>query len=508
MINLMYVVLMAMLALNVSTEVLNGFSIVEESLSRTTANSSRENQSIYDDFAAQLKANPAKVKAWFDKAQEVKQMSDSLYYLADELKKAIVVEADGKDGDVKNIRNKDDLEAASQVMLAPRRGRGQELYEEINDFRRRILAMVSDSTQKEIIDSNLSTDVPEGANALGKNWQEYMFEDMPVAAAVTLLSKLQSDVRYAEGEVLHSLVANIDVKDIRVNQLNAFVIPNAQTVVRGDKFSAHIVMAAVDTTQAPDIYIGERKVELHDGLYETVCGKTGEFTLAGYMEMVNGSGEKVRRDFNQKYTVVDPSATVSADLMNVLYAGYNNPISVSVPGVPVTKVQATMTGGTLQPVGPGRYIARPSTVGQDVTIAVTSTNTGRAQEMGRYTFHVRKLPDPTPYIDMKDAAGAATRYKGGSLSKANLMAAEGIGAAIDDGILDIGFKVHSFETVFFDNMGNAVPMVSDGASFSSRQRETFRKLSRNKRFYITRVVAEGPDGLKRDLTATMEVIVK
>ena len=90
MINLMYVVLMAMLALNVSTEVLNGFSIVEESIGRTAANASKENQVIYDDFEAQLKANPAKVKEWFDKAQAVRRMSDSLFNLADELKIAIV----------------------------------------------------------------------------------------------------------------------------------------------------------------------------------------------------------------------------------------------------------------------------------------------------------------------------------------------------------------------------------------------------------------------------------
>lgn len=508
MINLMYVVLMAMLALNVSTEVLNGFSIVEESLSRTTSNSAKENQVIYDDFESQMRANPAKVKAWFDKAQEVKRMSDSLYNFANELKIAIVREADGRDGDVGNIRNKEDLESANQVMLAPGRGKGGALYSAINSFRERILTMITDSTQRAIIGSNLSTAIPVNAHAMGKNWQEYMFEDMPVAAAVTLLSKLQSDVRYAEGEVLHTLVSNIDLKDIRVNSLNAFVIPNSQTIVRGDKFSAHIVMAAVDTTQAPDIYIGGRKMSLRDGLYETVCSRTGDFTLAGYMEMLNGNGERVRRDFSQKYTVVDPSATVSADLMNMLYAGYSNPVSVSVPGVPLTKVQATMTGGTLQPVGPGRYIARPSAVGKDVTITVTSTNTGRAQQMGQFTFRVRKLPDPTPYIAMRDEQGNPARYKGGALTKASLMAAGGIGAAIDDGILDIGFKVLGFETVFFDNMGNAVPMVSDGDSFSARQKDTFRKLARNKRFYISRVTAVGPDGIQRKLSASMEVIVK
>ena len=508
MINLMYVVLMAMLALNVSTEVLNGFSIVEESLKRTTQNASLENQVIYDDFAVQMKKNPQKVKQWYDKSQKVKQMSDDLYNLADELKLAIVQEADGSDGDVQNIRNKEDLEAANQVMLSPNRGRGKELYNAIINYRTQMLSMVTGYHQKKMIASNLSTDIPANAQTMGKNWQEYMFESMPAAAAVTLLSKLQSDVRYAEGEVLHTLVSNIDVKDIRVNALDAFVIPNSQTIVRGDKFSARIVMAAVDTTQKPQIFIGGKEVNLPGGLYETVTGRTGDFTLSGFIQVENGNGELLKRSFEQKYTVVDPSATVSADLMNVLYAGYSNPLSVSVPGVPVNKVQATMTGGTLQPTGPGRYIARPTAVGQNVTITITSTNTGRAQQMGQFTFRVRRLPDPTPYINMKDESGSPVRYKGGGLSKSQLMSVDGIGAAIDDGILDIAFRVQSFETVFFDNMGNAVPMVSEGANFSARQKDAFRKLQRNRRFYISRVNAIGPDGIPRKLNASMEVIVK
>jgi len=509
MINLMYVVLMAMLALNVSNEVLNGFSIVEESLNRTTGNSIKENEAIYEDFEAQMKANPNKTKEWYLKAQQVKQMSDSLYNLAANLKLAIVQEADGKDGDVKNIRNKEDQEPANHVMLAPGTGRGQYLYDAINSFRERMLRMVPDEKQRKIIASNLTTEIPKNAHTMGKNWQEYMFESMPAAAAVTLLSKLQSDVRYAEGEVLHTLVQNIDVKDIRVNALEAFVIPNSQTIVRGDKFSAHIVMAAVDTTQVPDIYIGNQKVTLRDNLYERICGATGDFTLAGHIETVNGSGDKIRRDFSQKYTVVDPSATVSADLMNMLYAGYSNPISVSVPGVPLNKIQATMSGGgTLQPTGPGKYIARPSKVGENVTITVISTNTGRPQQMGQFTFRVRKLPDPTPFIAMKDEQGNPSRFRGGGLAKGSLMGIDAIGAAIDDGILDIAFRVVSFETVFFDNMGNAVPMASNGAQFSERQKDTFRKLARNRRFYISRVVAVGPDGIQRTLQNPMEIIVK
>ena len=192
MINLMYIVLLAMLALNVSTEVLHGFSIVEEGLNRTTENSSAENEALYGNFKDQMASNPEKVKAWFEKATEVKNMSDSLYNFAQSLKVAIVKEADGADGDLTNLDHADNLDAAGTVMLAPVTGKGEKLFQAINSYRERILTYVTDPKQRQIIASNLSTAVPRRDGTLGKNWQEYMFENMPVAAAVTLLSKLQN----------------------------------------------------------------------------------------------------------------------------------------------------------------------------------------------------------------------------------------------------------------------------------------------------------------------------
>lgn len=508
MINLMYIVLLAMLALNVSSDVLNGFSLVDESINRTTAGSTSENAAIYRNFDEQMKANPVKVKQWFDKARQVRAMSDSLYNYANKLKQDIVTYADGEDGDVRNIVNKQDLEASTYVMLNPRNGQGRKLYEAINDYRTRILGMISDPEQASIINHNLATEIPKGKNNLGKNWQQYMFENTPAAAAVTLLSKLQSDVRYAEGVVLHTLVSNIDVKDIRVNELSAFVIPNSNTIVQGGKFSAHIIMAAVDTTMRPSIYVGGRKVNSPGGLYEFTCTRTGDFNFSGYIEMQNGAGDMVRRDFIQKYTVVAPSATVSADLMNVLYAGYDNPMSVSVPGIPLNRIGVSMNGGSLQPTGEGKYIARPTAVGKDAVITVTAQMEGRNQEMGKFTFRVRKLPDPTAYIAYNDDKGNPVHYRGGTpITKAQLMGTEGIGAAIDDGLLNISFKVLGFETVFFDNMGNAVPEISNGANFTDRQREMFRRLPRGRRFYISRVKAIGPDGIERNLPQSLEVIV-
>ncbi len=505
MINLMYVVLMAMLALNISTEVLDGFTIVEEGISRSTDNSSKENAAMFKEFQEQMEANPAKTKEWYDKAEYVKNMSDSLYSLAQELKVAIVQKADGIDGDLKNIINKDDLEAASQVMLAPGSGRGDELFQAIVSYRERILNMVDDPRQKETIKSNLATDVPQKENTLGKNWQEYMFEDMPVAAAVTVLSKLQSDVRYAEGEVLHSLMANIGVKDIRVNKLDAFVIPDKTTLYPGEQMTARIVMAAVDTTQQPEIYVNGMRIASRTGTYTISGSGVGEHSFGGYIMVRNADGEMIRRDFTQKYRVIQPpsGATVAADLMNVLYAGYPNPMSVTVAGLPQNSVSLSMSGGSLTAKGDGHYVAVPSAVGQDVTFTVTASDNGQTRQMGQFTFHVRKLPDPTAYFAIGN-----DRFRGGGLSKASLMAVNSLHAAIDDGLLDIEFHVNSFETVFYDNMGNAVPMASAGASFTDRQKDAFRKLARNKRFYITNIKATGPDGLQRNLPGAMEIIVK
>ena len=132
MINLMYLVLMAMLALNVSSDVLNGFSLVDEGLNRSKENESFQNEAIYKTLDEAMEQNPEKVKEWYNKAQNVRHMSDSLYSLAEELKWEIVREADGKDGDIHNINNKENLEAATHVMLAPSIGRGGELLKAIN----------------------------------------------------------------------------------------------------------------------------------------------------------------------------------------------------------------------------------------------------------------------------------------------------------------------------------------------------------------------------------------
>lgn len=508
MINLMYIVLTAMLALNVSSDVLDGFTQVEEGLTRSNANVTQRNDAILNSLEVFSQQNPDKGKPWYDKACEVRRVTDSLYTDVEQLKLAIVRKADGPDGKVNDILNRDDLEAAAVVMLNPGNPRGAKLRQSIDSYRAYIASLMTDSLKRTNIETALSTAPVRRKGVIGaaQSWEESKFDNQPVVAAVTLLSKLQNDIRYAEGEALATLMLNVDAGDVRVNELNAFVIPQSRFVMRGGKYSANIVLAAVDTTQRPIVYVNGTKLANDRGLYELVTGKTGTFDYKGYLEVPHGDGSVTRHDFNSSYTVIEPTATVSATMMNVLYAGIDNPISISVPGVAMSGVSATMTNGTLTRNG-DTWVARPSKVGSEAVVTVTASIDGRPQTVATTTFRVRKLPDPTPYIPFKDSNGNTDRYKGGKpISKTLLLASAGIEAAIDDELLNIRFKVLSFETVFFDSMGNAIPEVSNGDQFSQRQKDSFRRLSRGKRFYISRVKAIGPDGITRDL-APLEVIV-
>ena len=509
MINLMYIVLTAMLALNVSSDVLNGFKQVEDGLERSTSNASFQNAALYQKLADFNSQNPEKGGQWYKKSLEVKRKTSSLYNYIDSLKTVIVKKADGKDGDVNNIERQDDLEAASYIMLSPAQMQGMKLRKMIDDYRTLISGLMTDLIKRAAIENYLSTSIHSGSKVAHSPslWETTLFENMPVIAAVTILTKIQSDVRYAESEALHTLITNIDEGDVRVNQLNAFVIPNSKNIMRGGKYSANIVLAAIDTTQRPTIYInGKQLPEENKGLYEVVCGSTGIFDFQGYLEVPRGDGSMTRHEFASSYTVVEPSATISATLMNVLYAGIGNPISISVPGIPNHAIQASMTNGTLTRQG-DNWIAKPSKVGQEAVITVTATMDGRSQTVANTSFRVRQLPDPMSYIAYKDENGYEQKYKGGKpFAKTRLLAAPGIQAAIDDDLLNVTYRVLRFETVFFDSMGNAIPEVSDGAKFSQRQKDSFRRLSRGKRFYISRVRAIGPDGIERDLSP-IEVIV-
>ncbi len=503
----MYIVLTAMLALNVSSDVLDGFTQVQDGLARTNDNVGERNEAIFHQLEAFAALNPDKGGPWLEKASQVRNATARINAKIDSLKYEIVRKADGDDGDPENIVNRDDLEAAAVVMLAPGNSRGEKLRLSIDSYREFVGSFIPDTAKRANISQTLSTDpIIRKGTLTPQLWEEAKFEQQPVVAAVTLLSKLESDVLYAEGEALSSIYSQVDAGDVRVNELNAYVLPQSRMVMRGSKYTANIVLAAVDTTARPVVFVDGKQLDNDRGLYEFGTTQTGDFTYSGYLEVSHGDGSTTRHDFESTYTVIEPTATVSATMMNVLYAGIENPIGISVPGVATSDITASMTNGTLTRAG-NSWIARPANVGTDATVTVTATMDGRSVQVAQTVFRVRKLPDPTPFISFTDKDGNEDRYRGGKpFAKTYLTKAQGLQAAIDDGLLNTPFQVLSFETVFFDSMGNAIPEVSDGANFSSRQLQQFGRLQRGKRFYISRIKAVGPDGITRDLSP-MEVIV-
>lgn len=506
MINLMYIVLTAMLALNVSSDVLNGFSQVQDSIDRTNLNMSTRNGIQFDYLRGLYEKNPAKAGTAFQKGTDLNKRSQDIYDMIERYKVAIAKNADGSEGDYRNLKNNDNLESSSVIMLNPATMEGVKLRNALADYSKFVSGLITDPDKRKSVTEMLATkDSPAPGSVTPLPWERRTFENMPAVAAVTILTKLQNDIRQAESEALSSLITSVDIGDVRVNELNAYVIPNSNMIIRGGKYSANIVLAAIDTTQRPTIYVNGSKLANPDGLYEFIPGQIGTHDFTGYIEVSRGDGTIDKRPFKSSYTVIEPMATISPTMMNVLYAGINNPISISVPGIPMNAITATMTNGTLTRNG-DTWVAHPGKVGTEAVISVSAQLDGRTQNVGSMTFRVRKLPDPTVYLPVKGADGNTVHYKGSPkrISKAMLMSAEGLGAAIDDDILNVSYSVVSFKTVVFDQMGNAIPEVSDGSRFSGRQREQFKRLKPGRTFFISDVKAKGPDGITRDISP-MEV---
>lgn len=505
MINLMYIVLTAMLALNVSSDVLNGFNQVQQGLDRSNRTLTARNQALLGELEAWYQKYPKVDKAPLYEAQHMCDVTDSLYNYIDSLKMAIVRVCDGPKANPQHIVAQDNLDAAAQVMLPPTGKKGAELRARIDRYRNYIVSLLNDGQKQKSIEEALSTATVKTNNGK-KKWEESMFENMPSIAAVTMLSKLQNDILFSQCVLLNQLLTGLDTGELRVNSIEAFVVPDSRIVMRGQKYTARIVMAAVDTMQRPKVYVNGSMLNNNKGLYEVGTGSVGTFNYSGWIEVTGRDGTVTKREFKSSYTVIEPMASISATMMNVFYAGIDNPVSIAVSGVPQQSIQATITNGTLVKSG-DHWVAHSSAIGKECTISVTAELDGTRTNVGSATFRVRKLPDPTPFIAWRDAQGNTQEYKGGKpFAKGTLLAARGLDAAIDDDLLKIDYRVVSFEMVLFDQMGNAMSERSAGANFSDRQRAAMRNMKHGKRFYISRVKATGPDGVTRDISP-MEVIV-
>jgi len=511
MIGMMYLVLTAMLALNVSKEVLDAFILVDNGLQVTTEAFAAKNKTVYSRFSMAYEQNPEKVGIWKERSDEVHRRTDELYEYLQECKIDIIAQKDEKaihEGaiDWQHVKVKDNLEISATVMLDLEGGRRyKELKQKIDDLREYLLSTIEDhdtyASTVEAIDNNLSTDPPEKLSHKKskagdlQTWESGYFEDLPLAAVITLLSKMQADARNVEAEMLNYLLGQIDAGAIPVNTLEAVVIPDRSLVFPGEEYRARVFLAAYDSTKMPEVILEngtQLEVESGKGIYTSTSSNLGIRTWGGTIQLEN-EGNVITRPFEATYEVAAATATISATAMNVFYRGINNPVAISAGSVAESDVLARISSGhSIRKIRPGEYTVKPGVRGDEAFVSVFSTQDGGQKLMNRSKFRVMDLPDPDARIDGIEGSS-------GSLSIGRLAGLQLVRAEADDFLFEVEFEVLSF-TVAFQGSGNVWNYSqSTNNRFTSDQKNVFRQLRSGTRIVIENIKATGPDGVVRTL---------
>lgn len=489
MIGMMYLVLTAMLALNVSSDILNGFTMVDNSLHTSIESAELRNNALYQDFKDLYSKNPTKVKEWLDKANSIKKSSDDLYNYIEKFKVDIVKLADKDNADPKarEIESRDNLDIAGQYAILE--GNGKRLKKRIEDYRELLIKASYGNEKKQKMYADIFNTKPARFSKKSeiKPWEISMFEMMPVSAVVTMLTKYQNDIRASEAEIVQYLKSQTDASDYRVNKLEAMVVPNSKMVFKGDKYSARIVLAAIDSTKVPQVFVNGGR--LNGNLYEVGVGAVGPKRFAGEIRMAGNDGNVKVYPFASDYMVMEPTATIQNEDLNVVYRGIENKFSVSAAGVAPENIDVRATGGTVSKRGNGKYIINPGGE-SEMRISVYGKIGNKMMPMGGGVYRVKRLPKPTAYIQTP----GGDLSQGGSMTMDQLRGAAMVASYGQDALIQAKFRVTKF-TLLADGI---TPQQVSGTALNAA---FLAKLTKGKNLIISSIMAVGPDGYEQNLGA-------
>ncbi len=515
MINMMYIVLTAMLALNVAAEVLEAFQVVDSSLIETLQTVEMKNEQVYASFEQAYAENETKVREWKEKADEVREMTSGLYSYIALLKENLVRDSGCKEltsenplgpddfflvteeGDTLILNKEDDLNSPSEYLIT--QGNATLLKERLVEFRENMVALVEEddvelqnTIRKALDTSDPPVNLREGGES--RSWETEHFENKPLVAILTLLSKIQIDVKNSEANLINYLFAQIDAGSFKFNKLGARVIPNSNLVLQGEEYVAEVFLAAEDTTQQPRILINNRQVPVQDGkaTYRVQANEPGTFSWSGLIQYKTPAGIVRNYPFEQEYQVTKPSVTMSATRMNVFYRGLDNPFDIGGGGIPHENLEVEMTNGTISERG-DEYIIRPDELdeqGRRTTVSVYANIGGARRLIGTTDWRVKRVPDPVAQV-----AGQSS----GNIRKERLLVEEGVMAVLEDFDFDFGYTVTQFNVQVSTGGGYVNIFESQSNRFTEEQKEQFRRLNPDNLIYIANIKAVGDDGETRDL---------
>ncbi len=494
MINMMYLVLTAMLAMNVSKEVLDAFAIMDAELVRSERAHEQRSRVEYTVFADAAKRFPDKFGAPHQRALRVKAMADSLVQHIQGMKVRAIAAADGLEVDALQGRDaedrdtlrallaleaKDDREVLTRELVGsepatPKQGPGtaHDLRLRIAAFRDSLKAMAG--TRGQALASALDQLFDQGdrrdASGTWNNWESTNFYDVPLAAGVATLSKLQADIRAAENDLVKWLYRSAEMDDYRFGTLTGAVVPQSNLVMAGDSFRADVFLAAYDPENPARVLLkdgralpvgsdGKAKLRLR-------ADAVGEQRVEGVMHFEGPNGA-VEVPYATTYQVMAPLLVASPTKMNVLYRGVDNPIELSVPGVPAERVQAGISTGRIVRSGQG-WVASGMSGSTAEVFATVALPDGSTRRVGPMRFRVKDLPAPMAFVAGKSALDAR-------IKRTELQAARAVFAKLPDSEFAARYEVLRFR-VIVERGSQPIDRHMTGAAFDANLQTVFSKL--------------------------------
>ncbi|MDR0618489.1 MAG: gliding motility protein GldM [Bacteroidales bacterium] len=506
MIGMMYLVLTAMLALNVSVEILKSFIIVNDAIEESNANFEQKVNATYAQFEKAYLNNPDKIGEAWEKARYVRHISDSVSKIVSDLKIGLIAFCENEPIDTINaqfargldiesiIGRQDNYDGPTLYFMGQSEtgasGRAHDLFNTLNWYRNRLNEQLGNDTSKVRVDLGIDGKFYD-AGGNSKRWEAQYFQHTIIVACLTILNKIQTSLLNSEHDVVAQLFAGTSDEGINFDNVEARILPKSTYVLQGSNYEAEIFVAGYDSKSKISVNIDGHTQTGDSGVVSIKRPATtvGEQIIRGTIRIPTNFGSK-DYTFESSYTVAAPIATVSAEKMNVFYIGVDNDVSALGGGLTDANTVVKISNGTISKTSAGRYNVRVTTPGK-TTVSVYRDSKEGTQLIGSKEFRVKRVPDPVAKIN-----GQKEGIR--NLDKNIFVGAGGLIANLKDFDFDLNVRISSFKLQISRSGELTANMNSNGNRFTPDMEAQIRRCKKGDKVFITEITAQMPDG-KRDL---------
>jgi len=465
----MYLVFIAMLAMNMSKEVLSAFGLMNEKLSESNTRATEKNNASYETLAQKASEQAKQYGEAKEKTDKLRGMADELFAYIGDLKTKMAADIEDK----KAYESMDKSGFLDQYFFASGKitAKGKEFVDKINQFREQSLVVLGESELSSVVAARFSTnDVKSKKDNITKNWLNYNYEGFPLIASLTKLTQIQADIKTTEADALTALLQGELESAVSMSKYDAMVVFEKNAYYPGEKLSGKIVLGKNDPNLTAEKVIlngkemPEDKIKAGQVILDGPAGSVGDKELKGEFQFKQGDSI-VSIPILGGYSVIPKpnEAVVSADKMNVVYRGLSNPLTISVPGVSGNKVSASAPG--LKRVRGDKYAMYPGK-GSEVTIRVSATLPGGGKISTPKRYRIKDIP---PAVGMVRGQYGTVKMPKASLARIS------IAAGLPDFLFDLKLNVHSFKI----KVPGQVTIPVNGRTLSARAKSALGKARRN-----------------------------